>query len=272
MKLEYKWSDQQLTFLMRHARNDFSRWMRRRACWRLTSTERQPPSAGQPLSLPVHGSDAFRAILLDEKIDPALAAEILTCRQPTKSPRCSRLSIRSPSPPCAKRSPAPLANELADEFLAVYNANKLDSYRVEHADIGKRALRNTCLRYLAFAEPTLGDKLVATQYHQADNMTDALAALSAAVAAELPCRDALMQEYDDKWHQDGLVMDKWFIPVHQPGSQRGGNRARSAEPPFVQHEQPEPCALVNRRFRQQQPGGFHAEDGSGYQFLVEMLT
>ncbi|MDM7191896.1 aminopeptidase N C-terminal domain-containing protein, partial [Klebsiella pneumoniae] len=42
----------------------------------------------------------------------------------------------------------------------------------------------------AFAEPTLGDKLVATQYHQADNMTDALAALSAAVAAELPCRDA----------------------------------------------------------------------------------
>jgi aminopeptidase N len=56
-----------------------------------------------------------------------------------------------------------------------------------------------------------GDKLVAAQYHQADNMTDALAALSAAVAAELPCRDALMQEYDDKWHQDGLVMDKWFI-------------------------------------------------------------
>ena len=39
-------------------------------------------------------------------------------------------------------------------------------------------------------------------------MTDALAALSAAVAAELPSRDALMQEYDDKWHQDGLVMDK----------------------------------------------------------------
>ncbi|XPE24140.1 aminopeptidase N C-terminal domain-containing protein [Shigella sonnei] len=38
--------------------------------------------------------------------------------------------------------------------------------------------------------------------HEANNMTDALAALSAAVAARLPCRDALMQEYDDKWHQD----------------------------------------------------------------------
>ncbi|STJ17825.1 aminopeptidase N [Escherichia coli] len=53
--------------------------------------------------------------------------------------------------------------------------------------------------------------LVSKQFHEANNMTDALAALSAAVAAQLPCRDALMQEYDDKWHQDGLVMDKWFI-------------------------------------------------------------
>ncbi|MCP6588439.1 aminopeptidase N C-terminal domain-containing protein, partial [Klebsiella pneumoniae] len=86
-----------------------------------------------------------------------------------------------------------------DEFLAVYNVNKLASYRVEHADIGKRSLRNTCLRYLAFGDVELADKLVVAQYHQADNMTDALAALSAAVAAQLPCRDALMQEYDDKW-------------------------------------------------------------------------
>ena len=40
-----------------------------------------------------------------------------------------------------------LAAELADEFPAIYNANKLDAYRVEHGDIGKRSLRNTCLRY-----------------------------------------------------------------------------------------------------------------------------
>ncbi|WP_417635391.1 aminopeptidase N C-terminal domain-containing protein, partial [Enterobacter hormaechei] len=88
---------------------------------------------------------------------------------------------------------------------------KLDAYRVEHADIGKRSLRNTCLRYLAFGEAELANTLVSKQYHEADNMTDALAALAASVAAELPCRDALMQEYDDRWHQDGLVMDKWFI-------------------------------------------------------------
>ncbi|MFS9536650.1 membrane alanine aminopeptidase N [Klebsiella pneumoniae] len=104
-------------------------------------------------------------------------------------------------------------------------------------------------------------------------MTDALAALSAAVAAELPCRDALMQEYDDKWHQDGLVMDKWFIlqstsPAanvvetvrgllnHRSFSMSNPNRVRS---------------LIGA-FASSNPAAFHAEDGSGYQFLVEMLT
>ncbi len=34
---------------------------------------------GQPLSLPVHVADAFRAVLLDEKIDPlGVGREILT--------------------------------------------------------------------------------------------------------------------------------------------------------------------------------------------------
>jgi aminopeptidase N len=162
VKLEYKWSDQQLTFLMRHARNDFSRWDAAQSLLatyiKLNVNRHQQ---GQPLSLPVHVADAFRAILLDEKIDPALAAEILTL--PSANEIAEMFAIIDPIAIATVREALTrtLANELADEFLAVYNANKLDSYRVEHADIGKRALRNTCLRYLAFAEPTLGDKLVA---------------------------------------------------------------------------------------------------------------
>ena len=60
--------------------------------------------------------------------------------------------------------------------------------------------------------------LVSKQFHEANNMTDALAAL-AAVAAQLPCRDALMQEYDDKWHQNGLVMINGLSASHQPGGE-----------------------------------------------------
>jgi aminopeptidase N len=55
VKLEYKWSDQQLTFLMRHARNDFSRWDAAQSLLatyiKLNVNRHQQ---GQPLSLPVH--------------------------------------------------------------------------------------------------------------------------------------------------------------------------------------------------------------------------
>ncbi len=132
------------------------------------------------------------------------------------------------------------------------------------------------------------------QYHEANNMTDALAALSAAVAAQLPCRDALMQEYDDKWHQDGLVMDKWFIlqatsPAanvletvrgllqHRSFTMSNPNRIRSLIGALLQHRSftmsnPNRIRSLIGAFAGSNPAAFHAEDGSGYQFLVEMLT
>jgi aminopeptidase N len=104
-------------------------------------------------------------------------------------------------------------------------------------------------------------------------MTDALAALSAAVAAQLPCRDALMQEYDDKWHQDGLVMDKWLIlQATSPAENvldtvRGLLKHRS----FTMSNPNRVRSLIGA-FASSNPAAFHAPDGSGYQFMVEMLT
>lgn len=274
VKLEYKWSDQQLTFLMRHARNDFSRWD---AAQSLLATYIKLNVArhqqGQLLSLPVHVADAFRAVLLDEKIDPALAAEILTL--PSVNEMAELFDIIDPIAIAEVREALTrtLATELADELLAIYNANYQSEYRVEHEDIAKRTLRNACLRFLAFGETHLADVLVSKQYHEANNMTDALAALSAAVAAQLPCRDALMQEYDDKWHQDGLVMDKWFIlQATSPAANvletvRGLLQHRS----FTMSNPNRIRSLIGA-FAGSNPAAFHAEDGSGYQFLVEMLT
>ncbi|WP_029592409.1 aminopeptidase N [Franconibacter pulveris] len=274
VKLEYKWSDQQLTFLMRHARNDFSRWD---AAQSLLATYIKLNVARfqqqQPLSLPLHVADAFRAILLDDTIDPALAAEILTL--PSQNEMAELFQTIDPQAIAAVHQALTrtLATELADEFLAVYNATKLEGYRVDHADIGKRALRNICLHYLAFGDVQLADKLVSQQYHSADNMTDALAALAAAVGAQLPCRDALLAEYDEKWHQDGLVMDKWFILQATSPAQNALQKVRE----LLNHRSfslsnPNRVRSLIGAFAGSNPAAFHAEDGSGYQFMVEMLT
>ncbi|MEY0891426.1 aminopeptidase N C-terminal domain-containing protein, partial [Providencia rettgeri] len=104
-----------------------------------------------------------------------------------------------------------LAVGMADEFLAVYQSIQIDGYRVDHQDIAKRALRNVCLQYIAAGDDQpLADKLVSKQFYGADNMTDSLAALTAASESQLPCLAELMAEFDERWHHDGLVMDKWF--------------------------------------------------------------
>ncbi|WP_442798593.1 aminopeptidase N [Pantoea vagans] len=274
VKLDYKWSDAQLTFLMRHARNDFSRWDAAQSLLatyiRLNVARYQQ---GQHLSLPLHVADAFRAVLLDTDCDPALTALILTL--PSENEIAELFDTIDPQAIALVRDALQrtLARELADEFFAIYNANQQPEYRVEHDAIGQRSLKNVCLTYLAFSDAQLADKLVQTQYHQATNMTDALAALSAAVAAQLPCRDALLAAYDERWHQDGLVMDKWFVlQATSPAANVMRNVRQLLNHRSFTMSNPNRVRSLVGAFASANPAAFHAKDGSGYKFLVEMLT
>ncbi|YCH31948.1 aminopeptidase N [Erwinia sp. D4-22] len=274
VKLDYSWSDAQLTFLMRHARNDFARWD---AAQSLLATHIKLNVArfqqGQPLSLPLHVADAFRAVLLDEHSDPALMALILTL--PSENEIAGLFDTIDPEANAAVRDALmrTLAVELADEWLAIYNAYQTPEYRVEHADIGKRALKNVCLSYLALGDATLANRLVQAQYQQANNMTDALAALTAAVMAQLDCRDEMLSAWDERWHKDGLVMDKWFTLQATSPSLDVLTRVRA----LLNHRSfsmgnPNRVRSLIGAFASANPAAFHAKDGSGYRFLVEMLT
>ncbi|MFV9685797.1 aminopeptidase N [Pantoea sp. Ep11b] len=274
VKLDYKWSDAQLTFLMRHARNDFSRWDAAQSLLatyiRLNVARYQQ---GQHLSLPLHVADAFRAVLLDADSDPALTALILTL--PSENEIAELFDTIDPQAIALVRDALQrtLARELADEFYAIYNACQQPEYRVEHQAIGQRSLKNVCLTYLAFSDAQLADKLVQTQYEQATNMTDALAALSAAVAAQLPCRDALLAAYDERWHQDGLVMDKWFVlQATSPAANVMRNVRNLLNHRSFTMSNPNRVRSLIGAFASANPAAFHARDGSGYKFLVEMLT
>ncbi|NQS86540.1 aminopeptidase N [Pantoea allii] len=274
VKLDYKWSDAQLTFLMRHARNDFSRWDAAQSLLatylRLNVARHQQ---GQHLSLPLHVADAFRTVLLDADSDPALTALILSL--PSENEIAELFEIIDPQAIALVREALvrTLARELADEFFAVYHANQQAEYHVDHADIGKRSLKNICLYYLAFGDMDLANKLVQAQYQHANNMTDSLAALTAAVAAQLPCRDALLADYDERWNKDGLVMDKWFVlQATSPAQNALLNVRRLLSHRSFSMGNPNRIRSLIGAFASGNPSAFHAEDGSGYRFLVEMLT
>ena len=88
--------------------------------------------------------------------------------------------------------------------------------------IGRRALRNACLAYLAAAGED-GLRRAQAQFDAGANMTDVLAALSLLADAE-ERGDAALAAFHARWREDELVLDKWFSI--QAMSPRAGTAAQ----------------------------------------------
>ncbi|WP_392552699.1 aminopeptidase N [Orbus wheelerorum] len=275
VKLHYDYQDDELIFLMQHTTNAFNRYdAAQMLLAKYIAINVSNHQHSNSMIIPESVIDAFRSVLLSSSLDPALMAQILTL--PSENEIANQFKVVDPDAIHVVREwlLTLFADEMFDELFAVYQHNKAASYRIDHIDIAKRALKNACLTILAFAsEQDIVDKLVNKQYQQADNMTDCLAALNAAVKAQLPCKDILLNDFDHRWHQDGLVIDKWFILqatspqkdalanvkallTHRSFSLNNPNRIRSLIGAFVNNN----------------PALFHAIDGSGYNFLVEILV
>ncbi|CZF78785.1 Aminopeptidase N [Grimontia celer] len=271
VKLNYNYSDDELTFLMVHARNEFARWD---AGQMLLAKHIKANVArvqqGEGVELPNEVVDAFRGVLLNKELDVALIAEVLTL--PSENEIGGWFDVVDVDAINRVRSEIKhrLAAELADEFSAIYHTLKQDQYTIDHAAIGKRSLRNVCLSYLASVE--LGEALVTAHFEDSNNMTDTAAALAAANHAELSNRDALMKSFSDKWQHDGLVMDKWFVLQGcNPAANALENlKAQMSHPAFSLKNPNRTRSLVGS-FCNANPVHFHAKDGSGYAFLTEIL-
>ncbi|WP_241602601.1 aminopeptidase N [Rosenbergiella nectarea] len=274
VKLHYQWSDAQLTFLMQHARNAFTRWDAAQSLLAIYLKLNVARFAQQqPLSVPRHVVDAFRAVLVDESIDPALKAQIFTL--PSENEIAEWFEVINPTAIAAVRASLLqlLATALVKELKVAYDSNQCADYRVQEEDIGKRALKNIALSYLVFAEAELGEQLAVNQYQSANNMTDALAAISSAVSAQLPAAEQLLTQWDERWYQDGLVMDKWFIlQATRPGEHVVEKVRQLLSHRSFTMKNPNRVRSLIGAFCSANPAAFHAEEGSGYQFLVEMLT
>ncbi|EKO5216648.1 aminopeptidase N [Vibrio parahaemolyticus] len=271
VKLEYDYSDAELIFLMKHATNDFARWdasqMLLAKYIRQNVTNVQTSSEVQ---LSEDLIDAFRGVLLDENLEPAFIAQVFSLPSINEITGWYKQIDVDAVDTVLNSITVSLSAALEDELSATYHTLKQAEYTIDHAAIGKRALRNQCLQFLAHTDK--GNTLVKAQYEAANNMTDTIAAMSAANSAQLECREELMADYSDKWKHDGLVMDKWF-------ALQGSNPAEDALEKVKATMNHEAFSLKNPNrtrsligsFLAANPVRFHDKSGSGYQFAGEIL-
>ncbi len=265
-----------LKFLAVHDPEPFARWeagqqvATRILLDRIAACRRGEPPA--PLDPDLEA--AMQRTLADADRDPAFAAEALSL--PSEPFLADQLAVADVDAVHTVREAARAAigRALAAEFAAAYRAlADAGPYRIDGVAIGRRALRNTALAYLAAADVERGAALAKAQFDAGGNMTDVLAALAVLVDLDHPERPAALARFYAAWSHDDLVIDKWF--GLQARSSLPGTPARvrelTAHPAYTRKNPNRVRALVGA-FAQGNQLRFHDPSGAGYVFLADEVV
>jgi aminopeptidase N len=214
---------------------------------------------------------AIRRTLADADADPAFAAEVLTL--PSESFLADQLAVVDVDAIHAARDGmrAELGRALSTEFAAVYTAlADAGPYRIDGASIGRRALRNACLAYIAAADPEQGAGLAKVQFDTKANMTDVLAALTVLADLDRPERPAALARFYAAWSHDDLVVDKWFALQARSSLPATPGRVRElTRHPAFERKNPNRMRALIGAFSQGNQVRFHEATAAGYTLLAD---
>ncbi len=258
--LNYPYSEVDLVHLMAHDDDPFNRWEAgQRLAADIILKQNGEPSAAF--------LEAARRVLAET--DHAFVAEALAL--PSEAFLAEQLEVVDPDALHEARNTLRrrIAKALQPELAAAYRALESRApYSPDPASIGRRALRNLCLGYLA----ELGVSALAdAQFRRADNMTDAMAALACLANADCPGREPALAAFYDKWRDEPLVVDKWLSV--QASSRLPGTLALVRQllgHPAFDIKVPNKVYALVRAFAANHVR-FHAADGAGYAFLAERV-
>ncbi|MBS1191760.1 MAG: aminopeptidase [Rhodocyclaceae bacterium] len=271
--LDMDYSDDELVHLLAHDSDPFNRWEAgQRLAGRLILAAAEVIAAGGTPHWPESFAAAAGRVLRRAEVDPAFAAEMLVL--PTEATLAEQMEVVDPDALHAARQGLRLflSNRLESHFRKLYaELATAGAYRPDAADMGRRALRNLCLAYLALPDTPETRALAVKQFETADNMTDQFAALADLAQSEGLERVSALAAFHDRWQNEVLVMDKWLAV--QAGSRRTGTledvKALTRHPAFDLRNPNKVYALL-RTFGANHVR-FHAADGSGYRFLAELI-
>ena len=124
--------------------------------------------------------------------------------------------------------------------------------RMRSAPAGACSRTSASISWRRRRSPT-PSRLAATQYQAADNMTDRMAALATLSLHDVPERKAAFDDFYQRYRDDPLIIDKWFVVAgDDPRSRDARPRARAHRASGILDGQSQPRALADRRFRARQ--------------------
>lgn len=271
--------DAQLMRLINHADDSYSCWdaaqqlLLRNLLARVRNAAIESAVGSNSVAL----VDAFQALLRKPPADAALLAEMLA--MPSETLLADQLAVSGiPVDATAVINARDglrrdLAIALYPQLLTVYRATgSPEVYRFDAVSVAHRRFRNISLGWLAATEHPDAMSLAVAQYRDANNMTDAQAALQALNDFAGEPREAVLAHFHNRWADQVLVLDKW---LSLQASARIPTATQTvigllSDPAFDLHNPNRVRALLGS-FAQGNFPGFHATDGSGYRLVADAI-
>jgi aminopeptidase N len=269
--INYDYSDDALQLLLGCDSDPFNRWdAGQQLVMNLLLRGVADHRAGRPIRFPEYLVRAFGRVLADGDQDPAFAAEALVL--PAELVIAERLDEIDPAAVHSVRLAMRrfLAERLQVQFREGYERFTTSGpYQPDAVSSGRRALHNLCLAFLVELDDEPSRRLCIAQLQGADNMTDALAALTAIANCDCAERRPALAAFHSRWKDEPLVVDKWLGV--EASSRLPGTVTRVREltghPSFTLKNPNKVYALLGS-FGSNQVN-FHAADGSGYELMAE---
>ncbi len=270
VKWDYPYTQSEQHILLRHDTCPVNRWdigqtMMSNA---ILAGLAQPETA----ALPGDMLEILKALIQDQKEDPALLSRLLTL--PGFGFLGEKLSCIEPQVLLATilRIEQQIADVLYEPLLQRYEHSLPKGvYQYNQKDMGLRAMANVCLYYLVRAQQGQGLNLAVAQYQAADNMTLRMGSLRAVNDFDAALRNNLLSDFYSRYQDYALVVDKW-LSLH--ATARHVNCFKQVQTlthhPAFHWTNPNKVYSLLGAFGQN-PMAFHQADGSGYAFLAQAV-
>lgn len=283
VKLEFEWSLHDLGRLTGHDTDPVSRWLAGRRLAQTTLRAMVNEHADRETAIDALTA-AWRAMLSDAALDPALAAKMLTL--PTEAElaeqfeRVQILDIHQQRSALLGHLGSTLSDALWARFRQLGQPQK---WSLAPESMAARSLANTilarlfdgCLDLIAGSETSHQAELVelaTRRFEQADNMTDRLAALQVLVHKGADHADALLDQFQHQFQDQPLVIDKWLAiqaSCPQPGTVER-IEGLLGHPLFEIHNPNKVRALIGTMGVLNCPA-FYRADGAGHRLLGRVI-
>ncbi|WP_146587424.1 aminopeptidase N [Puniceibacterium confluentis] len=261
-------SKEEQVFLLAHDTDAFNRWESGRTLARnsLIAMVRDGAAPDQAYL------DGLAALLRDDELDPAFRALMLSGPSQAELAQALHEAGATPDPDAIWQAKETMADTMAQSFRDLlpklaYEGKVTEPYAPDAEQSGMRALGAATL---ALQTRLDAGAAAQKQFDKADNMTLQLSALGQLI--QVGKDTGAVQAFYDQWHNDRLVMDKWFglqVGAAHPEVAVDRAAALSSHPAFDM-KNPNRFRAVFGALAMNH-AGFHRRDGAGYDLLADWL-